>query len=96
MKSFNTASDITTFILLFTIPLMIKGVWAFNFSWMMFVVLILIGIVFTYKDWKVKKELEVIPLLKKIWRMYFVFLSFLYILIWIIGPIISIIEFVYS
>lgn len=95
MKSFSLAADITTFFLLFSIPLMIKGIWKMNFSWILFVVLIAMGMILTFIDWSKKKEIEIIPLLKKIWRVYFIFLSFLFILIWIIGLILSIIDFVY-
>lgn len=96
IKSIGIASDITTFILLFSVPLMIRGLWNFHFTWIMLIVLIIIGIIFTYLDWRKKKELEIFPLLKKIWRMYFIFLSILFILIWIVGLITSIIEFVYN
>lgn len=96
IKSIGIASDITTFILLFSVPLMIRGLWKFHFTWIMLIGLIIIGIIFTYLDWRKKKELEILPLLKKIWRMYFIFLSILFILIWIVGLITSIIEFVYN
>lgn len=95
-KAFRIASDVTTFILLFTVPIMIKGIWEFHYTWLIFVVLLIIGIIFTYIDWRKKKEIEIFSLLKKIWRFYFIFLAFLFILIWIIGLIISIIEYVYG
>lgn len=95
-KAFRIASDVTTFFLLFTIPITIKGLWEFHYTWLIFVVLIIIGIIFTYIDWRKKKEVEIFPLLRKIWRFYFIFLAILFILIWIIGLIISIIEYVYD
>lgn len=95
-KAFGTAADVTTIFLLFSIPLMMKGIWNISIVWIMLAVLILIGIVFTYIDWRTKKEIEIFPLLKKIWRIYFILLTVTFILIWIVGLIMSIMEFVYN
>lgn len=93
-KAFGKAADVTTFFLLFSIPLMVEGIWTISIVWIMLVILILIGILFTFIDWRTKKEIEIFPLLKKIWRIYFILLSFSFILIWIVGLIISIMEYV--
>lgn len=93
IKSFGYAADITTMILFFSVPLSIAGLWGKDFSVIVFVITLLIAIIFTYIEWKTEKEIKVLPLFKKIWRVYFIFLSTSYIIVWIFGLIHSIVEY---
>lgn len=93
VKCFGYSADATTFILLFSVPLSISSVWGLNYYSIVFVIEIVIAIIFTYIDWRTKKEIEILPLLKKIWRLYFILLTIAYIVIWIVGLIQSIIDY---
>lgn len=84
-KAIGLAADITTFLLLFSIPIALQAVWNIGILMPMLIVVLVIAIVFTYVDWRTKKELEVKPLMKKIWRFYFLLFSITYFIIWIVG-----------
>lgn len=87
VKSFRLASDFTTPILLFSVPIIFKSIWGFSITYSMFVILILAGIILTYLEWRTKKEIEILILLKKIWRTVFLILAMMYIIIMFIGLI---------
>lgn len=93
-QAIGLAADITTFLLLFSIPIAIRGVWGINVGIPMLVVMLLGAIIFTYIDWRTKKEIEVKSLLKKIWRTYFLVLSVIYFTVWIIGVTHSVMNFI--
>lgn len=93
-KSFGIAADITTFILFFSVSLSISGLWGMSYSVIIFVLALFIAMLYTYKDWRNKKEIEIFPLFKKIWRSYFIILTVAYIVIWVVGLSQNIIEFV--
>lgn len=92
-KAIGLAADVTTFMLLFSVPLAVRSLWEMSIWILMLVVLLVIAIILTYLDWRVKKEIEVRPLLKKIWRVYFLLLSITYLAIWIIGMTHSVLIF---
>jgi hypothetical protein len=92
-KAIAFAADVTTGILFFSISIAIKGLWEFSVFIPIVVTALVIAILFTYIDWRTKKEIEIKPLLKKIWRVYFIILSVSYFLVWIIGLTHSIIIF---
>jgi len=93
-KAIGLAADITTFLLLFSIPIALQAVWNIGILMPMLIVVLVIAIVFTYVDWRTKKELEVKPLMKKIWRFYFLLFSITYFIIWIVGITHSVMMFV--
>ncbi|MFC7685517.1 DUF3397 family protein [Ureibacillus sp. GCM10028918] len=95
-KSFGVASDVTTIVLFFSVPLSISSLWEKNYNVFVFVIAIVIAIIFTYIDWRTKKEIEVLRLLKKTWRLYFILLTIAFLIIWIVGLIQSIIEYAFS
>lgn len=91
--AFSAASDITTLCLFFSVPLAIGVLWHINVGALLVMLAIMLAIIFTYIDWRTKKELEVKPLLKKIWRFLFLILSTAYVVICLVGVIQSIIEY---
>ena len=91
--AFGAASDTTTFCLFFSVPLAIDVLWNINVSALLVSLAIMMAMVFTYIDWRTKKEIEVKALLRKIWRFQFLVLSTAYIVICIIGVIQSVIEY---
>lgn len=95
-KRFGYAADLTTFVLFFSVTLSISSLWNMNLSMIVFVIALIIAMIFTYLEWRTKKEIEVPSLLKKIWRVLFIYLTISYIVVWIIGLVQSIIEYVSS
>lgn len=93
-KLFGKAADITTVILFFSIPALVHFIWSFNIGFLVLIIAIVIAIVFTIIEWKTTKEIEIIPLLRKIWRFLFLVLTFIYIAT-LIGAIIQkIVDFI--
>ena len=93
MHAVGFAADITTFILFFSVPLAFKSIWGASFSYHLIIVALLIALGLTFLDWRTKKEIDVPVLLKKIWRIYFIMLSILYITSWVVGLVLNIIEY---
>lgn len=84
-KAIGLAADMTTCLLFFSIPIAMQGLWDIGVMLPMLIVVLMIAIIFTYIDWRTKKEVEVKPLLKKIWRLYFLLFSMTYFIIWVVG-----------
>ncbi len=57
--AFGAASDVTTFWLFFSVPLAIGALWGVNVGALLVMLAIVLAIVFTYVDWRTKKEIEV-------------------------------------
>ncbi|MFJ7738455.1 DUF3397 domain-containing protein [Lysinibacillus sp. NPDC097287] len=92
-RAFGVASDVTTFFLFFSVPLAIGAVWQINIGGFLVITAIIMAMIFTYVDWRTKKEIEVRALLRKIWRFLFLLLSAAYIIICVVGIIQSLIEY---
>ncbi|WP_197141757.1 DUF3397 domain-containing protein [Lysinibacillus sphaericus] len=91
--AFGVASDVTTLCLFFSVPLAIRVLWNVDVSALLVTLTVVMAIIFTYIDWRTKKEIEVKPLLRKIWRFQFLVLSAAYIVICLVGVIRSVIEY---
>ena len=93
-QAFGYAADITTVLLFISVSLVIKSICQISvFLWIVIIATV-IAIVFTYRDWRTKKEIEVLPLLRRIWRFYFIVLVFLYFAVLLVGITFSILEHV--
>lgn len=84
-RSFSYAADFTTPLYFIAIPVIFKSIWDFSIMAIFLAFVIGICIVFTYIDWRTKKEIEIPVLLKKIWRAYFLLFSSLYVIIMVVG-----------
>ena len=93
IRAFGLASDITTFFLFFSVPLAIKAVWQVNVGMILVIAAIVMAIIFTYIDWRTKKEIEVSALLRKIWRFLFLMLSAAYSIVCVVGIIQSLMDY---
>ncbi|MGM9944107.1 MAG: DUF3397 domain-containing protein [Lysinibacillus sp.] len=91
--AFGFGADVTTFILFFSVPLAIYSVCGESLFLPIIIVALLIALWFTYVDWRTKKEIDVPVLLKKIWRVYFILLSVLYLGTWLIGLSLNVMEY---
>ena len=83
----------TTFILFFSVPLVIHSIWEVSLFLLIIIVALLIALGFTYVDWRTKKEIDVPVLFKKIWRVYFILLSVMYLGTWLIGLSLNVMEY---
>jgi len=79
--------------LFFSVPLAIGVLWNVDVSALLVTFAIMMAMIFTYIDWRTKKEIEVKSLLRKIWRFQFLVLSTAYIVLCIVGVIQSVIEY---
>ena len=91
--AFGFGADVTTFILFFSVPLAIHSIWEVSLFLLIIIVALLIALGFTYVDWRTKKEIDVPVLLKKIWRVYFILLSMMYLGTWLIGLSLNVMEY---
>ncbi|MEB2298236.1 DUF3397 domain-containing protein [Lysinibacillus xylanilyticus] len=89
----GVASDVTTLCLFFSVPLAIRVLWNVNVSALLVTLAVVMAIIFTYIDWRTKKEIEVKSLLRKIWRFQFLVLSAAYVVICLVGVIRSVLEY---
>ena len=94
VRAFGIASDQTTFWLFFSVPLAISSLWSVNTGMICISIAIIIAMIVTYIDWRTKKEIEIKPLLRKVWRLYFLMLATSYTVVWIIGIIHSVSQYV--
>ena len=90
--AFGFGADVTTLILFFSVPLTIHSIWGTSLFLPIVIVALLIALAFTYVDWRTKKEIDVLVLFKKIWRVYFIVLSIMYLGTWLIGLSLNVIE----
>ncbi|WP_391208383.1 DUF3397 domain-containing protein [Psychrobacillus sp. L4] len=84
-KSLGFAADVTTFLLFFSVSNAVSIIYSKRIFLLLIVASLLIATIFTYLEWRKQKEIEVIPLLRKIWRLLFLLLCVAYAFIWLIG-----------
>lgn len=92
--AFGIASDQTTIWLFFSVPLAISGLWGVRVGSIIVMIALMLAMFLTFIEWRTKKEIEVKPLLRKVWRIFFLMLSTSYIIIWIVGLIHSVVQYV--
>lgn len=93
IKAFGYGADVMTFVLLLSIPLVIKSVWDIQLFGYIVLVLMGIAIFISYQEWRTKKEIEIKFVLRKLWRIYFLLLTTIYIIVLIAGLIYNVIQF---
>ncbi len=79
------AADVTTVLLLFSVPLALEALTGMKLGFALFSLLVVIAMYRTYDVWRNEKEIAIGKLLRNIWRIYFIVLSILYVLTLIIG-----------
>lgn len=92
-KSIGLAADLTTFLLFFSVPVSIKAIWGIEISALVYLIAILIAIVLLFIEWRQTKEIEIFKYIRQTWRMYFLLLTLAYILVWVVGIILSLLHF---
>lgn len=86
-KSIGIAADVTTFLLFFSVSHVYSVIFSKNIGFILIICSLLLATILTFLDWRTKKEMEVPPLLRKIWRLLFMLLCLFYAFLWIFGVI---------
>lgn len=90
------ASDITTVFLLFSIQRLVELLFNVDLGVLVLIGAVVLAIIMVLYDWKTKDDLDLSKLLKRIWRIFFVLLTSLYMLALLIFFVLWIIELVKS
>lgn len=93
-KSIGIAADITTFLLFFSVSHVFNVIFGKEIGFVIIIFAIFIATIMTILEWKMKKEIEIKPLLRKVWRLFFILLCFMYALLWIIGVIRYVLKYI--
>lgn len=75
------SADLTTLLLFIAIPYVVEVVWQYSIYIIVIIVAILIALVITFIEWRTKKEIKLPNLMRKFWRVYFVALMALYVVV---------------
>ncbi|WP_411747822.1 DUF3397 domain-containing protein [Psychrobacillus psychrotolerans] len=86
-KSIGIASDVSTFFLYFSTANLFSFLFSKGIGWYLIIFSIILATIMTCLDWRSKKEIEIIPLLRKIWRILFLLLCCFYAFLWLFGVI---------
>lgn len=91
-KALGLASDITTFLLFFSVPASVEILWGYSVSAFIYFIALILAIVFLIIEWRTAKEIEIIPFFRRLWRTYFLLLASMYALVWLGGLVTVIIK----
>lgn len=91
-KALGLASDITTFVLFFSVPACVEFLWGYSISAYIYFVALVLAIILLIVEWRTAKEIEIIPFFRKLWRTYFLLLASLYAVVWLIGLVTVIVK----
>lgn len=86
-KSIGIAADVTTFLLFFSVSHVYSVIFSKDIGFLLIIFSLLLATILTFWDWRTKKEMEVRPLLRKIWRLLFMMLCLFYAFLWVFGVI---------
>lgn len=91
--AFGIAADATTFVLFFAVPIAVEAL--FDVKTMIYILCaaLVLSMFMTYQEWTNKKEIELLPLLRKIWRFLFILLSLVYIIVLLSGFILKMMSY---
>lgn len=91
--AFGMAADVTTFVLFFAVPIAVEALFDAKTMIYMLCIALVLSMFMTYKEWTNKKEIELLPLLRKIWRFLFILLSLVYIIVLLSGFIVKLMNY---
>ena len=92
-RSIGLAADLTTFLLFFSIPVAIGALWNFDAAFISYAAAIIVAIAMLINEWKKSKEIEILKLGRKTWRVYFLLLSIAHCVIWAAGIALTLNDF---
>ena len=94
-RAFGYAADVTTILLFFAVPVAIRSLFAIETMGIILGIALIMSVMFTVIEWKSTKEIELLPLLRKIWRFLFLVLSVTYLIVWCIGLVYKVLEYIH-
>ena len=75
------SADLTTLLLFCSVPFIIQVTWDYSVNIIVVILAIVLALILTFIEWRTKKEIEVPKLFRKIWRVYFVSLIAIYVVV---------------
>lgn len=81
-RAFGAAADMTTFLLLFSIPQLAKQFFDVDLGVLTWIVALILLMIMTIIEWRTKEELKFSGVLKRTWRIVFLLYSLIYIVLW--------------
>lgn len=93
IHAFGHAADVTTILLFFAVPIAIQSLFHIDTTGLIVGIALVTSVILTIMEWKAKIEIELIPLLRKIWRFLFLVLSITYFTVWCIGLVFKVMEY---
>ncbi|MGF2615548.1 DUF3397 domain-containing protein [Rossellomorea vietnamensis] len=84
-RALNTAVNVTTFFLIFSVHFIIQAIWDKSLLWVLILVLLISTGILSVIHWKVKEEIVFLHVIKGGWRLNFLLFSTAYILLLFYG-----------
>ena len=94
VRAIGNAADVTTILLFFAVPIAIQSLFQIKTSVIIVGIALVTSVILTVIEWKTKTEIELLPLLRKIWRFLFLVLSITYFIVWCVGLVFKIQEYI--
>ena len=84
-RGLSRAADVTTVFLLPAVPIVFRSITGIHAGFPFAMAVTLFALAMTWRERKTRRELEILPLLRKIWRLLFLLCSVLYMVLLISG-----------
>lgn len=84
-KGFSRAADFTTILLLPAVPAVLAAFTGYRIGFYLAIGVIVFALYMTYRERRRERDLEIGPLLRKIWRLLFLMLTAAYLAVFVIG-----------
>ncbi len=89
-RSLKLAVDYSTILFIIAVYFIVYEIWTKSFFWIIMIVILIIGMIFTIIHWKVSEDIQLGKLLIGIWRVNFLLFFFAYLLLSLYGLFISV------
>jgi hypothetical protein len=86
-KSVHIALDYTTILFIISVHFLLVTILGKSYFWLIILIIILSGMIFSVTHWKIKGEIDFNKVLKGVWRFNFLFFFVVYIALTLIGII---------
>ncbi|MDQ0215231.1 Ca2+/Na+ antiporter [Oikeobacillus pervagus] len=93
-KAVHLSIDLTTFFLLYSVHFFIKTIWNISLLWLLYLLVLIIGFIFSIYYWRVYEEMDVSKVLRGAWRVVFLVFLFVYIVLLLYGLTVNVMEMV--
>lgn len=83
--SIKLAVDLSTIIFIISVYYIAYEIWSFSLFWFILIAILLVAIIFTLIHWKVSDDIDMVKLIKGIWRVNFILFFIAYFILSIYG-----------